>query len=162
MLEPEGYRFTVDGRSDTAPAVFPVSNRDQYILVEATAPSGAHWQQKIEVRAYTQTVLRLRHAADTPPPTATPAARFVGVLYNTTHRCSKAADRVSIRLDITTGTQTLTTNVLEPRSRADVTLAAGSYTVRRYNQRNGAWEYGGSQPLTVAKDGWTFGIECAP
>jgi len=165
VLEPDGYRFTIDGRSDTAPAVFTVANRDQYVVVEATAPDGATWKQKIEVRSYNQTVLRLRHerpapAAEPKQPSA-PAATYVGVLFNTTHLCRKTTERVSVRFDIVSGNQVLTSNALEPRSRADVSVPAGEYTVRKYVARNKEWEFAGSQTLSVSKDGWVHGARCS-
>jgi hypothetical protein len=160
VLEPEGYTFTVNGRTDTSPAVFALPNTDQYILVEATAPNGAHWQQKVEVRAYTQTVLRVRHVVDRPKDERPQSATFVGVLYNTTHLCRKETDRIAWRFDVTADGRTLTSNVLEPRSRADLSLPAGTYAVRRYTQRAGQWEFAATQSLTVTKDGWVYGIGC--
>lgn len=161
VVEPEGYTFTIEGRTDTAPAVFNLANRDQYVVVDAYAPDGAHWQQKIEVRAYTQTVLRLHHQKDAPPPPAPAQAAptYVGVLYNTTHLCPKLSDRFAVRFDITSAAGTVT-HVLEPRSRVDVTLAGGTYTLRQFTARNGAWEFASSQTLTVKKDGWMAGMEC--
>lgn len=159
VVEPEGYQLTIDGRTETAPAVFPVANRDAYVLLGVRAPSGATWERKIEVKAWHQSVVRIRHAAARPA-AAPPAATYVGVVANTTHLCKAAADRRDLRVEFVSGATIVKTVEAPVRSRVDVELPAGEYRVRRYLRGPSGWELSSAGTFTVDKDGWTYHYSC--
>lgn len=163
VVEPEGYEVTVQNRTDQVPAVFSVRNADDYVLLAVRAPSGATWERKIEVKAYHQTVVRIRHVASAPKKDAArPAATasYVGVLANTTHVCKKASDRIDIRVELLRGADVIKTVDVPVRSRIDAEVPGGSYRARRYHRTSGGWQYAGTQELEVTKDGWIYHWGC--
>ena len=162
VVEPEGYHVTVNERTDAAPAVFAVPNADNYIVLGVRAPSGATWERKIEVKAYRQTVVRIRHVAaraDKPPPAR--GASYIGVVANTLHLCKKAADRRDIRLVFVLGADEIKTVDVKLRSRTDVELPGGQYRVRRFVQGASGWEYASTLEYAVEKDGWVYQWGCS-
>lgn len=162
VVEPENYKVTVNGRTDTTPAVFPVDNADNYLVVRFEAPSGASWERKIEVKAYRQTVLRVKHvAAKADAPKDAPKGRtFIGVVANTSHLCKAAKDRTQVRLDFVNDSGVVKSVTLDARSRKDVELPAGKYSIRRFTPFKGEWAYAGVGDLVVEKDSWTFQYGC--
>jgi hypothetical protein len=163
VTEPEGYRITVNGRTDTIPALFDVADADAYVELEVEAPSGATWHRKIEVKAYRQTAVRIRHTASVkaaPEKERTPrAAAFIGVAANTTHLCGKR-DRSDIRVQFVLANERVKTVDLAVRSRADVELPAGQYRIRRFHRGRQGWDLAGTQALEVTKDGWIYNWGC--
>ncbi len=156
VVEPEGYTVTVNGKTETVPHVFAVDNADNYYAVRLTAPDGATWEKKIEVKAYKQTAIRARHvkgAAE--PPSADKPRTFVGVAANLSHVCKKSSERRQIRLDFVAD-KVVKSIVLESRSREDLELAAGTYSVRLYIPQNGEWAYHRTTEQVVGKDGWSY------
>lgn len=164
VVEPENYKVTVNGRTDTTPAVFAVDNADNYLVVRFEAPSGASWERKIEVKAYRQTVLRVKHvAAKADAPKDAPKGRsFIGVVANTTHLCKASKERVQIRLDFVNDSGVVKSVTLDTRSRKDVELPAGAYAVRRFKPFKGEWAFDGAENRTIDKDGWTYHYGCEP
>jgi hypothetical protein len=165
VVEPEGYQVTINGRADTVPAVFTLPNADAYVALSIVAPNGASWEKKIEVKPYRQTVVRITHKADAPNPARTaPAAKpsHVGILFNTSHLCRNAKDRGAVRLEWIDGANSVATYDVPMKSRLDVKLAAGEYSVRVYAPgTSGNWEYRTTVKHTVSKDGWNYEWGCA-
>lgn len=165
VTEPEGYQITVNGRTDTIPALFNVDDADAYVELEVKSPSGATWRKKVEVKAYRQTTIRIHHtavkevatkAAAKPTPRA---ATFIGVVANTTHLC-KRRDRTDIRLQFVLGNERVKTVDLAMRSRADLELPAGHYRLRRFHRGRQGWELAATEALDVKKDGWVYSWGC--
>lgn len=160
VVEPEGYKVTVNGRADTAPAVFNFDNADNYVLVRFEAPGGASWEKKIEVKAYHQTVLRVRHVKAVAAAPDNKAVRtYVGVAANTSHLCKKPAERVAIKMEIVKET-VVKSFELQPKSTLNVDLPEGTYDVRVYKPLNGQWAYTQTIPRQVTKDGWVLEFGC--
>ena len=161
VTEPEGYQVTINGRTDTAPAVFAVPNADNYFVLQISAPSGAHWERKIETKAFRQTVVKIRHVASTAP--AAPAgkvASYVGVVFNTTHLCKKQADRRETRFEFVRGSDVIKVVDVGVRARVDAELPAGDYRVRLYLRTKDAWEFSGVSDKSINKDGWIQSYGC--
>jgi hypothetical protein len=160
IIEPEGYKVTVNGKADTVPAVFNFDNADSYVVVRLESPAGASWEKKFEVKAWNQTVVRVRHTTGTAAPTNNKKARtYVGVLANTLHVCRYSKDRVPVMLEVVAD-QVVKTVVLQPRSRENVDLPAGTYDVRVYKPFREKWAYTQTLQQTVTKDGWSVNVKC--
>ncbi|MBA3452076.1 MAG: hypothetical protein H0T42_03145 [Deltaproteobacteria bacterium] len=160
VVEPEGYQVTINGRTDSAPAVFAVPNADNYYVMTLRAPSGATWERKLEVRQWKQNVVRVRHGVDTVATPASAPAKYVGVVANTTHLCKKVSDRRDMRIELVLGADIIKSIDVAVRSRVDVELPAGEYRVRQYLRNQDAWELAGTQKHTVSADAWTIHFRC--
>jgi hypothetical protein len=161
VVEPEGYQVTINGRTDNAPAVFSVPNADNYILMTVAAPSGAQYERKVEVKAYRQTVVRIRHVAAAAPKKEAPAKRasFIGVVANTTHLCG-AKDRRDIRVEFVLGADVIKAVDVPMRSRVDAELPGGEYRIRRFLRTSNGWEFAATETLTITKDAWLYHWGC--
>lgn len=155
VVEPEGYTVTVNGKTETVPHVFAVDNADNYYAVRLTSPDGESWEKKIEVKAYKQTAIRARHVKAAAGAPSDKPRSFVGVAANLSHVCKKSSERRQIRLDFVAD-KVVKSIVLESRSREDLELAAGTYSVRLYIPQNGEWAYHRTSEQVVSKDGWTY------
>ena len=162
VVEPEGYQFTINGHTDNAPAVFRVANADNYVTMTVVAPSGAQYERKIEIKAYRQTVVRVRHVAAAPTPKEKPAKRasFIGVVANTTHLCKAAGDRRDIRVEFILGADTMKVVEVGVRSRVDAELPGGEYRIRRFLRSSNGWEFAATETLNISKDSWIYHWGC--
>ncbi|MEJ7597852.1 MAG: hypothetical protein WKG01_08095 [Kofleriaceae bacterium] len=163
VIEPEGYRFTVNGRTDSAPAVFAVPNADNYFVMTVTSPSGASWERKIEVKAHRQAVVRVRHAVPPPREAAQPGtSSFIGIMVNTTHQCREEAHRGAIKLEFVLGPERVKAVEVPMKSRVDVELPANTYRARLYLRSGAEWQFSTVKEVSVTKDGWVFEYGCTP
>lgn len=163
IVEPEGYQVTVEGRTDTVPAVFALADADAYVVLAMVSPGGARWEKKIEVKAYRQTVVRVTHRADAPAPKTAPTAAkatFIGILANTSHLCRKESDRGAVRIEMVSDGTTVGAYDVAARSRVDAKLPAATYQVRLFLAGTSGWEYRSTQTFEVKKDGWVFDYGC--
>lgn len=163
VIEPDGYRVSIGGRLDSVPAVFAQANADAYVVMSVTAPSGASWETKVEVRPHTQTVVRVRHVADAPaaPAQSAKVASYVGIVFNTSHLCKTPGDRTDVRLEFILGADVVKAIDVAKQSRLDVELPGGEYRVRHYKRGKSGWELHGSGKRSIAKDGWNYEFGCA-
>lgn len=160
VVEPEGFKVVVNGKSDVVPAVFNLDNADAYMVVQLTAPDGKVWEKKIEVRANNQTVLRVKY---TPAAAAAPAAgakrSHIGSVKNTTHTCDKrAAHKFDFRLD---GKDVKSFELQPGKYTPNVELVDGNYEVRIWSIKSGQWVFQETSSFTVDKDGWVFYYGCS-
>jgi hypothetical protein len=163
VVEPEGYQITINGHTDNAPAVFRVANADNYLAMTVVAPSGEQYERKVEVKAYRQTVIRIRHVASAAPKKdEKPAKRasFIGVVANTTHLC-KAADRRDIKVEFILDADSIKTVEVAARARVDAELPGGEYRIRRFHRTSNGWEFAGTETLSISKDSWVYHWGCA-
>jgi len=162
VVEPEGYQVTINGSTDNAPAVFRVPNADNYVLMSVVAPSGAQYERKVEVKAYRQTVIRVRHVASAPAPKQDKPARrasYIGVVANTTHLC-RGNDRRDIRVEFVLGADTVKVVEVGVRSRVDAELPGGEYRIRRFHRTSTGWEFAATESLNISKDAWIYQWGC--
>ena len=162
VVEPEGFKVVVNGKSDVVPAVFNLDNADAYMVVQVTAPDGKVWEKKVEVRANNQTVLTLKY---TPAAAATPAAgakrSHIGSVKNTTNSCDREkrkAYKFDFRLD---GKDVKSFELQSGKYTPNVELTDGSYEVRMWTMKSGQWVFEQTANFTVAKDGWVFFYGCS-
>lgn len=162
VVEPEGYQVTLLGRTEVAPAVFAPPNGDDYVVLSVAAPNGAKWEKKIEVRAYRQTVVRIRHVPDAARAEGPRQGQsFVGTIANTSHLCQKASDRAAVRLELVVNGAAVRSFDVAARSRIDASLAPATYQVRSFRQAGATWEYVRTTSLEVTKDGWLLHWGCS-
>ncbi len=159
VVEPEGYQITVNGKTEAAPVVFSLPNADSYVTMGVRSPAGATWERKIEVKAWTQSIVRIQHTADAPRPAAKPA--FMGIVVNTTHLCRAAADRRDMRVEFLRDADLVRAIEVGVRTRVDAELPAGEYRVRRYFRGAGGWEFAAVDSTSVGKDGWIYQWGCS-
>jgi hypothetical protein len=162
VVEPEGFKVVVNGKSDVVPAVFNLDNADAYMVVQLTAPDGKVWEKKIEVRANNQTVLRVKY---TPAAAAAPAAgakrSHIGSVKNTTHTCDREkrkAYKFDFRLD---GKDVKSFELQSGKYTPNVELVDGNYEVRLWTMKSGQWVFQETSSFTVDKDGWVFFYGCS-
>jgi len=161
VVEPEGFKVVVNGKSDVVPAVFNLDNADAYYVVKMTSPEGKVWEKKIEVRANNQTVLRVKF---TPADKAAPAAAsdkrsHIGSVKNTTHTCDKRANhKFDFRLD---GKDVKSFELQPGKYTPNVELVDGNYEVRIFAVKSGQWVFQETANFTVDKDGWVFFFGCS-
>lgn len=160
VVEPEGYTVTVNGKTDTVPAVFSVDNAANYYVVAFKSPEGATWSKKIEVKAYKQTVLRVKHVKSAAPAedNQAKAMSYVGTVTNTSNNC--ASGRTAIKVDFMAGADLAKSAVLEAGAHTNVELAVGSYKIRLWVSDGQSWNFKQTVDYTVKKDGWIYSWGC--
>jgi hypothetical protein len=162
VVEPEGYTVTINGRTDTAPAVFSVDNANNYLAMTVKSPDGATWTKKIEVKEYKQSVVRIKHvkaAAPAPGDNKAKPMSYVGTVSNTTNNC--ATGRAAIKLEFIAGAEVAKSAVLESGARSNLELNVGAYRIRLYTSNGQAWEFKQTIDYNVDKDGWVYDWGCA-
>lgn len=168
VVEPEGYRVTVtapDGvLSDTAPAVFKLPPGDAFYLVTLTAPGGAQWSNKIEVKKYQTTELRVKHVAAGPAPAPGPApaaARtYIGSVRNKVATCGK---KLAARVEFINAAGAVVKNLeIKVGAMDQASLPGGTYDVRAYVWDAGAndWTYQTTQKAQIDADNWSATLAC--
>jgi len=162
VVEPEGFKVSVNGKSDVVPAVFNFDNADAYYIVKMTSPDGKTWEKKIEVRANNQTVLRVKF---TPAEKAVPAAgakrSHIGTVKNTTHSCESLSERVAKKFDFRLdGKDVQSFELKAGKYVPNVELVDGNYEVRIWGIKSGQWVFEQTAAFTVDKDGWVFFFGC--
>jgi hypothetical protein len=161
VVEPEGYKVTVNGQTDTVPAVFNLADSDAYHIVKIASPNGRSWEKKVEVKAGHQTVVRIRHE----PPGAEPkkdapeAATFVGKVTNSTHAC-RQSDRGDHVFEFRLNNKKAGEWTVKSGTFLNVELATGNYEVRRWGFQNGTKVFQATDKVTVDKDGWEYNFGC--
>lgn len=169
VLEPEGFAFSVetsDGavKTGTAPDIVPLPSSDGYVKVTLTAPDGAVWTNKVEVRARNQTELVVGYKAEPAAQPSEKARKFMARLTNGGKGCGKTSPyRTQIYVDFLRSSDG--TSVAKPAAQdgelVSFELPAGKYDARVY-VNNGEWTYITSVSLEApAKDGWIVGYGCA-
>ena len=163
VVEPEGYTVTIDGHTDTIPAVFQIANAANYFNMTVKSPDGATWNKKVEVKEYKQTVVRIKHVkADAPKTPDAPKAKamsYVGTVRNTTNNC-KADQQMSIKLEFVSGPDVVKTVEVKAGAKTSVELAEGPYRIRRWQLEGADWVFDKTDEWTVKKDGWTYDWGC--
>lgn len=151
VLGPAGYNVRIGGRTDTAPAIFRLRNRDDYVWVEIRARNGAVWRRKLEVRRGHETTVSMVHSL----------TRYsMGHIRNTTQFCAGAH---TIRVDVMQGGRSLLSKVIGPRQSASgLRLARGSYTARVYEKKAGRWVPARPGTITATGARWKFEYGCQP
>jgi hypothetical protein len=162
VVEPEGYTVTINGRTDTVPAVFAVDNANNYLNMTIKSPDGATWSKKIEVKEYKQSVVKVRHvkaaAPDKPADNKPKAMSYVGNVKNTSNNCSTGA--TAIKVDFLAGPDVAKSQVLEAGQHANLELAVGTYKIRLYTSDGTSWNFKETVDWPVSKDGWEYSYGC--
>jgi len=166
IVEPEGYKVsvTIDGNNvtDTVPAAIKMPQTDGFYMVTLTAPNGAQWAKKIEVKRYQVTELRVSHAAGDKP-AAAPAAqarKFIGNVRNKVATCGK---KLAARVDFIDASGAGVASIqVKSAAFEQTTLQPGSYDIRAYVWDQGAndWTYQTTGKAQISADGWSTTLEC--
>jgi hypothetical protein len=169
VTDPSGFDVSVEigdeVKKDTAPAIFTLPAKDAYVWVTIVAKDGAKWREKVEVKAEKQTVLKVLYAPETKPAEATPAQEkvrhFIGKLVNGSQFCG-ATDRGALRFDfLRDGQKAYGFEVAEGATKSNLDLTEGTYEVRVFILRGGAFEFYQTITKTIDKDGWTLEMGCS-
>lgn len=168
IVEPEGYKVAVGSFNDTAPTVVAVDNADGYYAVTLTAPTGATWTKKIEVKRGQTTELRVQHVKANASTPATPSRSHVGRVRNTFPKCPAKKAGVlattSVRADFvnTAGAVAASIQVDAAAPQKDAEVPAGDYAFRTYiwNPKDKTWTFLKTLQVQIGKDGWIADIGC--
>lgn len=163
VIEPEGYTVTINGKTDTVPAVFTVDNANNFYQMTVKSPDGATWSKKIEVKEYRQSVVKVKHVRAAAPAPSGDASKpkpmsYIGTVQNTTNNCS--AERAAIKLDFMSGPDLVKSAVLEAGAKANLELPVGPYKVRLFQSDGTNWNFKNTVDYTVDKDGWVYNWGC--
>ncbi|HTM22302.1 MAG TPA: hypothetical protein VL172_17400 [Kofleriaceae bacterium] len=165
VVEPDGFKVSIviggEVKSDSVPAVFTLPDQDGYYEVAVTAPDGATWSRKIEVRVRQQTSLAVRYVADAATPAPPAGHNYIGRLRNTTHRCQAP---VEVRWDFLLDGKPVVSRVVPPGKQANnVEVVAGSYDVRVFGRgaADQPFKYLQTDRVEVKADGWQVEFGCA-
>lgn len=169
LLEPRGFAVAVQTPrglvNDTIPAVIELPSADAFVAVTVTAPTGASWSQKVEVKRLMSTEVRLAQAARGPAPVA--ARSRVGRVLNTFAACGPEVGvmrQTSVRADFVGVTGAVAVSVqadaATPRQQPEV--PEGEYDVRAYiwNPKDRTWTFAKTVHTTIARDGFEVAIGC--
>ena len=165
ITEPDGYAVSVsvDGQpvNDTVPANIRPPAGDSYYAVTLTAPSGAKWTKKIEVRSYQITDLKVKHTAATAAAPARPAVghTYVGSMFNLTKQCRSPAT-VKLEFIAADGTTGATVQA-DAAFIGQGTLPAGTWDARAWLwDGTSQWVYQKTASVTVSSDNWKAVVGC--
>ena len=165
IVEPEGYKISVaiDGNNvtDTVPAAVKMPQNDGFYMVTLTAPSGAQWSKKIEVKLHQVTELRVKHAAgDKATAPANQVRKFIGNVRNKVASCGK---KLAARADFIDANGAGVASIqVKSGAFEQTTLQPGSYDIRAYVWDQGAndWTYQTTGKAQISADGWSTTLEC--
>lgn len=160
-----GYRVTVtiDGKesSEDLPAVFAAPPRDGFYPATLTAPNGAKWATKVEVKRYQQTTVHVKHVAGAAPrekPAAEPVRTFIGTAVNKISTCGKklagkvefvdASGRIGATVEMKSG------------ALGQASLPGGTYDVRAYVWDSDQWTYQTTTRTQITADNWQATLIC--
>jgi len=163
ITEPDGYQISVKGgsvdKTDTAPTIIAVPNANAFYSVTFTAPNGASWTKKFEVKKYSSTDIKVRHSAgaaaqnDSKPS----GAKHIGTIYNHTGNCTQ---KINIKLEFIGADNQVLASEVALGKYAQIELPAGSYSVRAYAWMNNAWTYHVTRSTNITADGWELSAKC--
>lgn len=162
IVEPEGFKVSIGEQKDSVPAVFKLANEDKYHVVEVTAPDGATWSKKIEVKAGKQTVLRVSYAkkAAAPKKAGKKARKYMGKVTNGNHKCA-AKNRFHMKFEFLLDGEKIKDIVLKSgRFEPNFELPEGNYDIRYYKRQSKRWvsfEFGKKD---INKDGFHVFYGC--
>lgn len=150
------------GRSDTAPMVIRLPNRDDYVKVTIRAGGRLVVSRKFEVRRYQETVIHVRHTRRVHRHRHRRAASYIGRVINTSQWC-KRSDHGTYRFDFLRNNRRMQSVIVnQARIQNNVTLYAGSYRVRVFQKSGKAgFIFRKTGSLNVTKDGWQYSYGCA-
>lgn len=166
VTQPDGYQVSivVNGRTsaETVPTILAVPTADGYYSVTFTAPNGAKWTHKVEVRKFQTTDLRVKHVVvekTAPAQPAAPAVRsFIGSIHNKVATCGK---KLAARVELLDASGAVTASiVIKSGSFEQATIASGTYDFRAYVADGSQWTYQTTGRAVVDQDNWQATLIC--
>ena len=169
ISEPSGYTISIkignDVKTDTVPAVFGVANGvanvNAFYPVTFTAPNGATWTKKFQVKKHSSTDIKVSHSTVVAPAAAAPkeaaVGKRMGTVYNKTGKCSIGG---TVKLEFSHPEHGTVTSQVDLKKWQQLDIKAGTYSVRAFFWMNNAWVYQVTRDIKIERDGWELTSSC--
>ncbi len=169
ISEPTGYTISVkignDVKTDTVPAVFGVANGvanvNAFYPVTFTAPTGATWTKKFQVKKYSSTDIKVSHSTVVVAAAVTAknvaVAKRIGTVYNKTGKCSLSG---TVKLEFSHAEHGIVTSQVDLKKWQQLDIKAGTYSVRAFFWMNNDWVYQITRDIKIERDGWELTSSC--